>query len=52
MDDENMGDLDQFSQGTKGKAKLLLLGDFDPEGSRIIRDPYYVIFVAFITLIT
>lgn len=23
------------------KAKLLLLGDFDPIGERIIRDPYY-----------
>lgn len=25
------------------KAKILLLGDFDPEGERIIKDPYYVI---------
>jgi hypothetical protein len=24
-----------------GKAKLLLLGDFDPQNVRIIRDPYY-----------
>lgn len=24
------------------KAQLLMLGDFDPEGDRIIRDPYYV----------
>jgi low molecular weight phosphotyrosine protein phosphatase len=24
-----------------GTAKLLLLGDFDPEGERVIRDPYY-----------
>lgn len=24
------------------KAKLLLFGDFDPQGDRIIRDPYYV----------
>lgn len=25
-----------------GKAKLLLLGNFDPEGVKEIRDPYYV----------
>lgn len=24
------------------KAQLLMFGDFDPEGDRIIRDPYYV----------
>lgn len=24
-----------------GKAKLLLLGDYDPQGEKIIRDPYY-----------
>lgn len=24
-----------------GTAKLLLLGDFDPQGEKIIRDPYY-----------
>lgn len=25
-----------------GKAKVLLLGNFDPEGIKEIRDPYYV----------
>ncbi|XP_070507025.1 low molecular weight phosphotyrosine protein phosphatase 1-like [Chironomus tepperi] len=40
MDDENMSDLDE-RKPSDGKAKLLLLGDFDPKGERIIRDPYY-----------
>lgn len=41
MDEENMKDLNR--KAPKGsKAKLLLFGDFDPEGDRIIRDPYYV----------
>lgn len=26
---------------SNGTAKLLLLGDFDPKGDKIIRDPYY-----------
>lgn len=42
MDDENISDLN--SRAPKGSsAKILLLGSFDPEGERIIRDPYYVI---------
>lgn len=41
MDDENIEDLKGLAP-TDGTAKLLLLGDFDPEGERIIRDPYYV----------
>lgn len=40
MDDENMSDLKDLNP-KDGTAKLLLLGDFDPEGDRIIRDPYY-----------
>lgn len=41
MDDENISDLNERKpSGTK--AKILLLGDFDPQGERIIRDPYYV----------
>ncbi|XP_037028445.1 low molecular weight phosphotyrosine protein phosphatase 1-like isoform X1 [Bradysia coprophila] len=40
MDDENIGDLNSRSP-TGSTAKILLLGDFDPEGERIIRDPYY-----------
>lgn len=34
---------DLSKRAPKGcKAKLLLFGDFDPQGERIIRDPYYV----------
>lgn len=41
MDKENIADLkDECPKD--GTAKILLLGDFDPEGQRIIRDPYYV----------
>ncbi|XP_047507352.1 low molecular weight phosphotyrosine protein phosphatase-like [Pieris napi] len=40
MDDENMKSLN--SKAPQGcRAKLLLFGSFDPEGDRIIRDPYY-----------
>lgn len=43
MDEENISDLQsQASQGSK--TTILLLGDFDPQGERIIRDPYYVIY--------
>lgn len=41
MDDENISELKDLSP-RDGTAKILLLGDFDPEGERIIRDPYYV----------
>lgn len=41
MDDENISDLRQIAEKTD-KAKILLLGDFDPNGERIIRDPYCV----------
>lgn len=42
MDDENISNLN--SKAPNGSsAKILLLGSFDPEGERIIRDPYYVI---------
>jgi low molecular weight phosphotyrosine protein phosphatase len=40
MDDENISDLK--SEAPKNcHAKILLLGDYDPQGERIIRDPYY-----------
>lgn len=46
MDDANMKDLNR--KAPKGsKAKLLLFGDFDPKGDRIIRDPYYVCSILF-----
>lgn len=41
MDEDNMSDL-EGDKPRGSKAKVLLLGDFDPEGERIIRDPYYV----------
>lgn len=39
MDNENMWDLKELNKN--GTAKILLLGDFDPAGEKIIRDPYY-----------
>lgn len=41
MDDDNMYELNRMAP-KDGKAKLLLLGNFDPEGVKEIRDPYYV----------
>lgn len=41
MDDENISDLKDLAP-RDAKAKILLLGDYDPQGERIIRDPYYV----------
>lgn len=39
-DYDNMQELEDLK--TKdGTAKLLLLGEFDPQGEKIIRDPYY-----------
>ncbi|XP_053682746.1 low molecular weight phosphotyrosine protein phosphatase 1-like [Sabethes cyaneus] len=41
MDKENMSDLKRL-EPSESTAKLLMLGDFDPEApSKIIRDPYY-----------
>lgn len=40
MDNENMDELADLNP-KDGTAKLLLLGDFDPKGEKIIRDPYY-----------
>ncbi|XP_025834209.1 low molecular weight phosphotyrosine protein phosphatase 1-like [Agrilus planipennis] len=40
MDDENIDDLKRRAPNNP-KAQILLLGDFHPEGDRIIRDPYY-----------
>lgn len=41
MDDDNIHDLGAMAPG-QCKAKIDLLGNHDPEGERIIRDPYYV----------
>lgn len=40
MDNENMDELNDLNP-KDGTAKLLLLGDYDPKGEKIIRDPYY-----------
>lgn len=40
MDESNMQDLNK-QKPTGSKAQLLLLGSCDPQGERIIRDPYY-----------
>lgn len=41
MDVDNMEDLVSLKP-KDGTAKLLMLGEFDPQGDKIIRDPYYV----------
>ena len=41
MDDENIFHLERMKP-VDCKAKIRLLGDFDPQGEKIIRDPYYV----------
>lgn len=41
MDYYNIDDLNSLKPAGS-KAQILLLGDFDPEGERIIRDPYCV----------
>lgn len=41
MDDHNIEDLNERAP-KNATAKILLLGEFDPNGERIIRDPYYV----------
>ncbi|KAF7285903.1 hypothetical protein GWI33_009376 [Rhynchophorus ferrugineus] len=40
MDNNNITNLKDM-QPKGSKANVLLLGDFDPEGDKIIRDPYY-----------
>ncbi|XP_055315812.1 low molecular weight phosphotyrosine protein phosphatase 1-like [Sitodiplosis mosellana] len=39
MDEYNVEDLTEL-RPDDAKAQIFLLGDFDPEGERIIRDPY------------
>lgn len=41
MDDDNMEDLKSMTPDNC-KASVELLGDYDPEEVRLIRDPYYV----------
>jgi len=40
MDNENISNLKRV-QPSDSKAKIELLGSYDPEGDTIIRDPYY-----------
>jgi low molecular weight phosphotyrosine protein phosphatase len=41
MDNNNISGLKR-DLPPNSKAKIFLLGDFDPQGEKIIRDPYYV----------
>ncbi|CAI5449475.1 unnamed protein product [Caenorhabditis angaria] len=43
MDDDNISDLQEIQRlaGNESKAKLGLLGEFDPQGEREVPDPYY-----------
>lgn len=41
MDEQNIRDLNRRAP-KNATAKVMLLGSFDPEGDKIIRDPYYV----------
>jgi low molecular weight phosphotyrosine protein phosphatase len=40
MDQSNYDNIMNKNPGN-GKAKVKLLGEFDPNGERIIEDPYY-----------
>nr|XP_018902598.1 PREDICTED: low molecular weight phosphotyrosine protein phosphatase-like [Bemisia tabaci]XP_018902606.1 PREDICTED: low molecular weight phosphotyrosine protein phosphatase-like [Bemisia tabaci]XP_018902617.1 PREDICTED: low molecular weight phosphotyrosine protein phosphatase-like [Bemisia tabaci]XP_018902623.1 PREDICTED: low molecular weight phosphotyrosine protein phosphatase-like [Bemisia tabaci] len=40
MDEQNISDLKR-SAPANSPAKIELLGDYDPQGEKIIRDPYY-----------
>ncbi|KIH54423.1 low molecular weight phosphotyrosine protein phosphatase [Ancylostoma duodenale] len=41
MDNSNISDLESLAKETKGIAKIGLLGEYDPEGHKIVPDPYY-----------
>lgn len=40
MDENNIRDLEDMAP-KRMKAQIKLLGSYDPEGQKIIRDPYY-----------
>ncbi|KAK4877983.1 hypothetical protein RN001_010489 [Aquatica leii] len=40
MDENNISDI-KAEAPRNSKAEIMLLGEFDPQGERIIRDPYY-----------
>ncbi|KAK6747153.1 hypothetical protein RB195_000398 [Necator americanus] len=41
MDNSNISDLEDLAKQTERKAKIGLLGEYDPEGHKIVPDPYY-----------
>ena len=41
MDESNLANLQRLAKSTTPTAKIALLGSYDPEGERIISDPYY-----------
>ncbi|KHJ92842.1 low molecular weight phosphotyrosine protein phosphatase [Oesophagostomum dentatum] len=42
MDDDNMSDLESLAKEVdEVKAKISLLGEYDPEGHKIVPDPFY-----------
>ena len=44
MDQKNIADLIEMSP-SNSKAKIMLLGDFDPQSEKIIHDPYFVSYI-------
>lgn len=46
MDEYNIDELNDLKPNDC-TAKIMLLGDFDPEGERIIHDPYCVSYLIF-----
>lgn len=48
MDENNISDLES-DKPKESRSKILLLGDFDPAGERIIRDPYLASFSGMLT---
>lgn len=41
MDEENHADLSRHRGARQGRARIALLGDFDPEQAGAVGDPYY-----------
>lgn len=44
MDEDNIEELNRMKGHSECRAKIELLGSYDPNGEIIIRDPYYVRF--------
>lgn len=41
MDPYNVNELNQYAESLKSKAKVFLLGEFNPDGHKIIMDPFF-----------